>query len=244
MSLRLVSLGDSFSCGEGVGLRVDLAATWAGLLAAALPGARWTPLAAPGARTRDVRDRQLPAALAVRPDLATLLVGLNDVIRSGFDADAVGSDLHQIVTTLQATGCSVLLARLHDPGALLRLAGPMRRAVMVRVTAVNAAVDEISSRTKSPVFDLALIDALAEQSSWAVDRLHPSPAGHHEMARAAACALRTAGVAVHVPPAASVAPAPGAVATLRWVLAHGLPWGATHARSVGLPMLAAAGRRR
>ena len=31
--MHLVSLGDSFSCGEGVGLRIDLPQTWVGLLA-------------------------------------------------------------------------------------------------------------------------------------------------------------------------------------------------------------------
>ncbi|MDX6217238.1 MAG: hypothetical protein QOG99_2822, partial [Frankiales bacterium] len=32
----LLALGDSFTCGEGVGVRVPLASTWAGVLATAL----------------------------------------------------------------------------------------------------------------------------------------------------------------------------------------------------------------
>ena len=241
---RLVSLGDSFSCGQGVGLRVELSRTWGGLLAAALPDCAWTPLAAPGARTAAVREQQLPAALAVRPDVATVLTGLNDVIRSGFDARAVGADLGHVVGALRSSGAIVLLARLHDPTRVLRLAGPLRRAVHSRVDALNAAVDGTVATTGALVLDLRQITGLDASSSWAVDRLHPSPAGHRAMAVAAATALRSVGVAVHVDAVSpGPAPAPGAVETMGWLLRHGVPWGAAHARSVGLPLLAAVGRQ-
>jgi hypothetical protein len=36
VSGRLFALGDSFSCGEGVGMRTPVADTWVGLLAAAM----------------------------------------------------------------------------------------------------------------------------------------------------------------------------------------------------------------
>ena len=239
--LRLVSVGDSFSCGEGVGLRVDLPQTWVGLLATGL-GARWTPLAVAGARVGDVRAGQLPAALAARADVATVLVGLNDVVRAGFDAAAVAHDLRTVVLALRDGGALVLLARLHDPVRLLPSAGPLtaplRRAVHRRVQVVNEAVDALACEPGVHVVDLAAVTPLAERSGWATDRLHPSPTGHRAIATTAAAVLRTAGLAVDVP-CGVAGPSPSAVAQVRWLLAHGLPWGAAHVRSVGLPLLAA-----
>ena len=56
----VVALGDSLTCGEGVGVRVRPEDTWVALLARALPAGRLVRLAVPGARVADVRCGQLP----------------------------------------------------------------------------------------------------------------------------------------------------------------------------------------
>lgn len=56
-------LGDSFSCGEGVGLDIRPVQTWTALLCQALPGSRLANLSTAGARVRDVRRIQLPEAV-------------------------------------------------------------------------------------------------------------------------------------------------------------------------------------
>jgi len=240
--MRVVSLGDSFSCGEGVGLRVELPLTWVGLCVAGLagPGPDWTPLAVAGARVRDVRHQQLPVALALRPQLATVLVGLNDVVRAGFEPAAVREDLAQVVGQLHGQGCTVLLVRLHDPSALLAL-GPLRRGLSARVDVLHGAVDALADRPGVHVLDLGAVGRLADRDCWAVDRVHPSTVGHAVVADAAAAVLRQAGLQVQLPaPVGPLAP-PSAVAQLRWLLAHGLPWAAANARSVALPLLAVTG---
>lgn len=245
MITRVVSLGDSFSCGEGVGVRIALRRTWVGLLADGLAGGCLRPLAAPGSVVSDVRVRQLPLALSAAPRLATLLIGLNDVIRAGFNAARVRADLRTVVVELRAGGAAVLVARLHDPTAQLPLPGSLRRAVYDRIAVINAAVDDASRDDPGVhVLDLGAVPALRGRTAWAVDRLHPSLLGHFAMATAALNLLDQVGLAAAPPvgPAPKVA-ALGSGDEVRWLVRHGLPWFAAHGRPVALPAAGMALRR-
>lgn len=241
MSTRLMSLGDSVSCGEGVGVHVALPGTWVGLLAGALPGGVLDPLARAGSRIRDVRAEQLPVAVARPAPVTTLLIGLNDVIRAGFDPASFAADLVAVVDGLRATGTTLVLARLHDPTGLLPLPGGLRRHVTGRVDTINAAIDRAAARPgPGPVLllDLAALPALRSRGAWSVDRLHPGPAGHRAMAHAAGGLLVAAGVRVD---AAALAPGelsrgPGRLAEGRWLVRHGMPWMGRHVRLVAMPV--------
>jgi len=174
MSVTVVALGDSFSCGEGVGLDTCPEQTWPALLCAVLPGSRLVNLSRAGARVRDVRRHQLPTAIATEAQLATVMVGLNDVIRSGLSAEQLTADLQVLVKGLVDSGASVLVARWHDPGAVLRLPIGLRRALGARLTTVNNAVDaavssaarrQSGSRVRDPyvrILDLAGVPELAD----------------------------------------------------------------------------------
>ncbi len=223
MRPRLLALGDSISCGEGVGVQVHPADTWVGLLADAL-GAELDLLARSGSRVRDVRAEQLPVALSRPAPLATLLIGLNDVIRAGFDPAAVRADLLAVAAGLRACDTTVVLVRLHDPTALLPLPGRLRRYFVKRAAVINDAVDA----ARGPgvlILDLARLTTLRRRGSWAVDRLHPGPAGHLAMATASAALLGENGFDVPHPP---VGPArlgcPTKRAEARWVVRHGAPY--------------------
>ncbi len=221
--VRVVALGDSISCGEGVGVRVPLTATWPALLTAGLPGAELTPLARPGARARDLVLHQLTPAIAARPQLATLLVGLNDVLRSS--SCDVEDDLEQVVSALRSIGAVVLAVRLHDPVTQLRLPAPLCRALRRRVAAVNEALDRVAARHGAQLLDLADVPGLRRREAWAADRLHPGPAGHRAIAAAAGAALGLAPGAPDPPDHA-----PGRFDEVAWVVRHGLPYAAVHGR--------------
>ncbi len=240
----VVALGDSFTCGEGVGVRVDPDDTWVALLARALPAGRLVRLAVPGSRVADVRTRQLPLVPG-GADVATLLVGLNDVARSGFDAATVGADLLGTVAALRGRVDDVLLGRLHDAGALLPLPARVTQATRRRIEQVNAAVDEAARWPGVRVLDLRLVPALTRPGGWSVDRIHPSPAGHHGMAAAALEALRGAGRHPATPIDEVVVP-PGSSrhARGRWALRHGLPYAIGHLREIGAPLASAVFARR
>jgi len=79
---RFAALGDSITVGMG-----DPAPGrgWAALLASTLPQPELHNLATLGALAADVERAQLPAATALRPDVASVVVGINDTLRGDFD---------------------------------------------------------------------------------------------------------------------------------------------------------------
>lgn len=234
----ITSLGDSTSCGEGVGLRVPTGSTWPARLAAATPGAELLPLAAPGARLRDVTRDQLATAVVSSAEVFTLLIGLNDVARGGFDGDTWAAELGDVVGTLRSTGALVLLGRLHDVTAMVPLPAGLRDLVRSRTARVNAAVDACSGGTVLQL-DLAALPCLRMRRAWEVDRVHPNVAGHAVIAEAAAKVLRRAGCPTGPVRQVRLPPAPGPLREAYWVLRHGLPWLGGHLPQVALPALAA-----
>jgi lysophospholipase L1-like esterase len=84
----LAVLGDSTAAGMGDPLSTGGWRGFGPLLAAALGApseVRYTNLSIIGARMADLRHRQLPGALAARPDVAVIVAGMNDTLRSDFD---------------------------------------------------------------------------------------------------------------------------------------------------------------
>jgi lysophospholipase L1-like esterase len=239
----VAALGDSFTCGVGVGVRVDPAETWVALLTAALPDGRLLRLAEPGARVADVRIRQLPL-LPCPVDVATLLVGLNDVGRSGFDATEVGAQLLDVVAALRPRAERVVLGRLHDAPGLLSVPFRVAQAARDRIADVNRAVDEAAGWPGVSVLDLGRVPALGEPGGWSVDRIHPSAAGHQGMATLAVELLRSAGRPGLTPiEEAAVPDGPSRTARGWWAIRHGLPYATRHLRDIGGPMASAVLRR-
>lgn len=238
MRTRIVALGDSTSCGEGVGLHVPSGATWPARLAAAVPGGELVPLARAGARLRDVHRHQLGEALLADADLVTLLIGLNDVSRSGFDAEAFRDQLVEVVDALSTTGALVVLGRLYDPTVVLPLPPALRTAVRNKVRAVNDAVDGCCTGDVR-LLDLSSLPGLRMRRLWDVDRVHPNAAGHALIAAAAARVLRAGGIAVGPIRQPAMPPAPDLVREATWALRHGLPWALTHLPQVVAPAVTA-----
>ncbi|WP_423462951.1 GDSL-type esterase/lipase family protein [Promicromonospora sp. MS192] len=242
---RLVALGDSITVGVGDSVGPDAVhgPGWAAHLATVLGMTEFTNLATNGARSRDVAVAQLAAALALRPRLATVLVGGNDVLRSDFDARLTLMDLRRSVQELRGAGADVVLVRLPVIGLFELAPRPVRRVMRRRVAAVDAAVDEVASASgtdQAPgrvvVVDAAHAIAPAGAKAWHIDRVHPSPAGHRRLALAVAAALATLDPAYAVVPdgadaarqVAARLPAAPAPPDLRqrvtWLVRAGLPW--------------------
>lgn len=227
---RYVALGDSLTEGVGDPVRGRLRG-WAALLAAALaeasPGLVATNLGRRGATAASVRATQLGPALALAPDLVTLVVGVNDVTTPGaFARRRFEADLDACVGACRARGARVVTARLHDPVARLPLPARTARGVRERVAALNAAVDDVAERHGALVVDLGAHPALVEDATWSLDRLHPAEAGHRLLAATVADLLRADGVAVAEVP---LRPPPGEAGSgslghLVWLLRDGGPW--------------------
>src|ERR1700751_1389418 len=172
---RFAALGDSITVGMG-----DPAPGrgWAALLAGTLPQPELHNLATLGALAADVERVQLPAATALRPDVASVVVGINDTLRGDFDPERTGVSVGRTVAALRAAGAEVLTMRLPDPGQMFGLPGVLSRARARRMGAVNAAVDEVARRHGTVHLDAARDPATYERCYWSVDRLHPNERGH------------------------------------------------------------------
>lgn len=213
---RLQALGDSFTCGAGVGVQVPLASTWAAVLAENL-GLAHRSYAVAGSRVRDVLAAQLPQSDVA--EVSTLLVGLNDVARGGFDGAAVRAGILETVAQLGEVSGAVVVGRLHDPTRMLWMPVPLRRLVRRRRDLVNAAVDEAGAFPRVRVVDLEAVPELQHPAGWAVDRVHPSAAGHLALARAAAAEL-----GADQPEPVPLPSAPGVVRRAVWSARHGAPY--------------------
>src|SRR5215831_18783871 len=87
------ALGDSITLGLGDPTPGGGWRGWAVFLAEGLPGGQLHNLATTGAQAADVERSQLPRALELRPDVASVVVGINDTLRRGFDPARVHAAL-------------------------------------------------------------------------------------------------------------------------------------------------------
>ncbi|MFH7335116.1 SGNH/GDSL hydrolase family protein [Streptomyces sp. KHY 26] len=237
--VRFVALGDSLT--EGVGDFTDAGPRgWAALLAPSLgAGTEFTNLAVSGAQTRDVLERQTPAALALRPDLVAVVVGVNDTLRHTFDVRAVAARLDQVYGACVGQGATLLTACLPDPGAMLGLPSALAIPLARRQRAVNAVVHALSDRYGAVHLHAADGGWIADRSLWSADRLHPGERGHRQLAVRFHALLAEAGRATGRPPSPEPEfPAPTRAAGLLWLATAGSAWVARRCRDL-LPQLLA-----
>jgi lysophospholipase L1-like esterase len=233
----LAVLGDSAAVGLGDPLPDGGWRGFGPLLAAALGAAgevRYTNLSFTGARIGSLRRRQLPGALAVRPDVAVILAGMNDTLRSDFDPVVLRDELDFAVSTLQACGAVVLTTRFHEHGQVFKLPRPLRRALHYRVGQLNDATEQVVTRRGALCLDLHLMPGVYDTAAWSVDRLHPSELGHRMVASGFADLLAGAGIAVPHP--VDLACSGGRQLTtahhVAWLVCRGVPWLAQRGRDL------------
>lgn len=233
---RYVALGDSATEGVGDephpdGSERGWADRLAELLAVANPRLLYANLAVRGSLAARVRAEQLGPALALEPDLATVVAGINDVIRPRLDLDAALAHMDEILRALSAIGATIATATFPDVSPI----NPMARLARGRLRYFNEGLRSIAGRRGALLVEAEDFPVLADKSMWCDDRLHPSPEGHRGLAAATALTL---GVAVD-DPGAPGAHSPGPLARrrvrlneeLRWARSFLLPW--MHRRLTG-----------
>lgn len=233
----VAALGDSVTVGVG---DVGAPSGWAAHLAWSLGADRFVNAAKLGARARDVATEQTPVALRLRPQLATVLVGGNDVLRGDFQATAVADDVERTVAGLVATGSDVVVVLLHDPREVLPAPRLIRDVLSERASWVN---HEVTARLAGAE-RVALVDPMRSpvtvtREAWSVDRLHPSAVGHRALAQMAMEALAPMGWLPYRPVLPPTADVPSRATRAWWLLRHGTPWCAKRSRDL-LPELALA----
>ncbi len=234
--LRLAALGDSTTYGIGDPVPGGWRG-WARLLADALGTSydvSFCNLAESGATATCVRQGQLDEAVAHRPDIASLVVGINDTMRSSWHPARLREELMSTAEALNGAGALLLTARFHDHGAVLGLPGVLRRPMFARIETVNRVYDEIHATFGGLRLDLAAGPEVDTRQFWSVDRLHPSELGHRALARAFSRLLIEEGLGFEPP---SAEPAGGCPPSWRrdaaWLATQGAPWVGRRARDLG-----------
>jgi lysophospholipase L1-like esterase len=229
-----VALGDSITLGVGDPIRIDDPAGgrptrgwrgWAALLAEGLCDPELHIVAGNGACSADVEREQLPRALELRPDVASVVVGVNDTLRPNFDAARIGSAAAHTIGALRAAGATVLTMRLPDPGRMLGMPGMLGRPIARRAHQINAVMDVIAERFGTLHFDAADDEECYDPRMWAADRLHPSERGHRLIARKFHALLAESGYPVGLPPGPEPTnPPPTRAMEFAWLATKGTAW--------------------
>ena len=186
---RYVAIGDSSTAGlddpDGKGGYRGWADRLAARVDEACPGLLYANLAVSGKLSREIREEQLDAAVAMRPDLATVFAGSNDILQRRFDAAVVHDEVARMQGALRAVGATVLTFTLPD----LRGVMPLGRLLARRVAAMNEALRDASRATGAILVDFAALGLGSDRRLWSDDRFHVNAEGHARIAAALAQAL-------------------------------------------------------
>jgi lysophospholipase L1-like esterase len=225
---RYVAIGDSSTEGlddpDGSGGYRG----WANRLAERLAQAQGTILYANlgvrGRTTREIREQQFAPALAMRPDLATLFSGTNDVLARRFEVSEFAADVEHMQRALAQGGATVLTFTLPDLTPLL----PLAAGLAPRIRAMNEALKQAASRTGAIVLDFAAYPVAVDPRLWSEDRIHANALGHERIAHALAHALGLPDAddswRQSLPAAASPTTRERLATELTWARRHLLPW--------------------
>lgn len=245
---RYVAVGDSITEGLGdpapagpFGQPSSDWLGWADRLAVIVDGAahledrqvEFANLAVRGRRIEDVVTEQIPAAIALRAELVTVMIGGNDLMSAKADPDALAARLETGISQLRESGSTVLVANCFDPQFAFFLK-PFRG----RAAVFNANIWTIARTHGASVLDVWGIREFQQGLMWAEDRVHLSPAGHRLLAARAAHALGVPYaevVARSLPPLTvpdeRLAP-PQSLALRTWLRVHAIPWLSRRMRGV------------
>lgn len=179
--LKYVVIGDSTAAAVGATQEEGIAINTARALA---DGRRieLTNLGVSGARARDVLERQLPAAEALRPDIVLLAVGANDVTHLT-PLRSVRRSVAGIVDRLKRVnpGVVIVVTGSPDMGSPPRIPRILRGIASWRTKQVNRLFDAEVQRSGVTFAPIALTTGplfRRDRTLFAEDRFHPNARGY------------------------------------------------------------------
>lgn len=226
---RFVAIGDSQT--EGVGDPTGPGGSdrgWADRFAETLARRQgrllYANLAIRGRLIAQIDEEQMEPALAMEPDLVSVVAGLNDVIRPGCDVDRVLASMDGMQERLSASGATVLSITYPDPVGMM----PAGKYLADRFRAFNQGLREIAERHGSCLLDVEPVADATDDRLWCPDRLHLNPFGHERLA-AGMDGLIDPGAdpgawLEPLPPAPPAGPVRRVAAEIRWAGAFLAPW--------------------
>jgi hypothetical protein len=160
----------------------------------------------------------------MRPDLATVFCGTNDVTALRFNPVLVGAEIERMQRALVDGGATVLSFTLPDLTPLM----PLARLIAPRIAALNRGLADASRNSGALLVDFAAHRVASDRRLWSEDRIHANSAGHARIADALAHALALPGSnatwSEPLPAAPRRTALEACAAEARWAHHHLLPW--------------------
>jgi len=180
-----VALGDS--TGAGMGARNGgYVARLFNRLIERRPGSRLVNLCVSGSTTEDVMRGQLDRAVAEKPDLVTLGIGIND-IGHGFTLEQFSRNYERILSTLkEKTRAAVVVTNIPDISTAPRIPVSMRNQYQQQIIQFNKKLEEIAAHHGVTVFDVYTIttqELPSHPEYFSSDGFHPSDEGYELWAK-------------------------------------------------------------
>lgn len=201
--MKYVAVGASDSVGVGSERPAEQA--WPVLVSKSLPdGSTFVNVAVDGSITAEALNTQLPKAVAENPDVVTVWLNVNDLIRQVSPAQ-YETQLRRLLEGLRRNGeTEVFVANTPPVSSLPVLANarggpygsfiPGADQIDRTIAAYNEVIERVASETGATVVDLHQQGLDAQTSGEfagliSSDGFHPSTKGHEEVARAFAKAI-------------------------------------------------------
>ncbi len=181
------ALGDSFTAGHGS--EQEEGRPWPDRIAAGLraanPDLRYRNLAVDGATSAEVVE-QVPSAIAMEPDLVTLICGANDVLHTTRpDISAYEERLSQMLERLRTAvpEAAIVTTTAPEGWQFMKLRRRTRTRVAKALADLNAATPRVAARHGVLCLSVHGHPALLDPASYAADGLHPSDLGNRVVTR-------------------------------------------------------------
>lgn len=191
---RFVAIGDSVTEGwvdpDSEGHWIG----WADRLAAHIATTQVEPLAyanlaISGYRLHDIRINQFDEALAMDPDVMSIVGGVNDVISLRPDFEQIATDLEFMFTRARAKGITVITFTNPD----ISRANPLATVVRERLLILNAITRRLAREHGVLFVDFEHVPVASDPRLWGEDRLHINTIGHVRVAAGMAWLLGVPG---------------------------------------------------
>jgi lysophospholipase L1-like esterase len=179
---RLAVIGDSVAEGVGEPHPAYRSLSWVDRIAEPLRAATGDltvmNLGRRFLKAHEVRETQLDAALAFRPDLAIVTAGGNDALGGAFPRAAVERELDAMARALRRAGADVLMVELMDIVASGLVPDEHVAAIDARLRGLAEVTRTVAARHGAILVDMRSHPASADPGVYASDRLHLNARGH------------------------------------------------------------------
>ncbi|MFX3636721.1 MAG: SGNH/GDSL hydrolase family protein [Candidatus Pristimantibacillus sp.] len=180
---QFVAIGDSLT--QGIGDEVDGIAlkSWVDHFAELhKPALKFTNLAKRGLISKEIREQQLEQALALQPDLVSLIAGANDILKGRWNRNEYKNDMTSMVDALSKSGATIILGSQAD--FTIRLPFPLeqKQAIKEQLVEANEIVQSLSRQYNLYYIDFWNHPLAQDAAIWSKDLVHPNSRGYQKIA--------------------------------------------------------------